>query len=351
MAAKLVFQSRSFRSDSKDSCIRKHYFNRSCEVFLPKLATLPTEITVEAPDNDVYYEANAPLSFFSNESFVESTIKRGQLHGISQNSHIDTGNVFCLVPTGKLILSVRSDLYHELGLVGKKSLYQKGRFVIQIDLLDSSFRSGTKYYKRVNWCLSEKLNLKAKFLLSWQQKGSDVGTEIVPALTDISHQEKRPLKSMHTFTNLCLPKISQSSPGLLCPSGEYCTAREFLDWLGTVACRIGSQSTLNERDSFVSTFCCPEPSQVVDVACSVRWTGLIVPSRIQRILDAVRNVVKRESLPWATVTVWGFADSPVGWNLREHGYHLHGDNNYTFVVFPDDTYWLLTTLGTHDMTF
>ena len=65
----------------------------------------------------------------------------------------------------------------------------------------------------------------------------------------------------------------------------------------------------------------------------------------------LRNVVKRESLPWATVTVWGFADSPVGWNLREHGYHLHGDNNYTFVVFPDDTYWLLTTLGTHDMTF
>ena len=71
--------------------------------------------------------------------------------------------------------------------MGKKSLYQKGRFglfipfvssliywlsvVIQIDLLDSSFRSGTKYYKRVNWCLSEKLNLKAKFLLSWQQKG------------------------------------------------------------------------------------------------------------------------------------------------------------------------------------
>ena len=55
------------------------------------------------------------------------------------------------------------------------------------------------------------------------------------------------------------------------------------------------------------------------------------------------------TIPWFSLTVHGFSDSPVSWNTREHGYYTNGDNIYTIVVFRNDIEWLYIALGTNDV--
>lgn len=62
-----------------------------------------------------------------------------------------------------------------------------------------------------------------------------------------------------------------------------------------------------------------------------------------------RDLVKSNGIPWIAVTVWGFTDCPVTWKQNEHGHFFSGENFYTFVVFPNDKYWLYTAMGSHDI--
>ena len=52
--------------------------------------------------------------------------------------------------------------------------------------------------------------------------------------------------------------------------------------------------------------------------------------------------------PWAALTVWGFADAPVSWAHREHGFYESGENDFTFVVFPDGRYVRYAAMGALD---
>lgn len=62
-----------------------------------------------------------------------------------------------------------------------------------------------------------------------------------------------------------------------------------------------------------------------------------------------RNLLKTADLPWVAVTVWGFTDCPVTWKQNEHGHFVSGENLYTFVLFPNDQYWLYTAMGDQDV--
>lgn len=60
------------------------------------------------------------------------------------------------------------------------------------------------------------------------------------------------------------------------------------------------------------------------------------------------ELVKSGRLPWISLTVHGFDDSPVSWASHEHGFRDNGDNLYTFVLLSDDAYWLYTATGAAD---
>ena len=55
-----------------------------------------------------------------------------------------------------------------------------------------------------------------------------------------------------------------------------------------------------------------------------------------------------QSIPWIALTAHGFVDSPISWKSTEHGYHFTGDNTYTYVIFPNDDYWLYVAVGAFD---
>jgi hypothetical protein len=59
--------------------------------------------------------------------------------------------------------------------------------------------------------------------------------------------------------------------------------------------------------------------------------------------------VKENALPYAVLSVCGFSDSPVSWKDQTHGFYNSGQNHYTFILFPDNRYWLFKSLGTFDL--
>ena len=52
-----------------------------------------------------------------------------------------------------------------------------------------------------------------------------------------------------------------------------------------------------------------------------------------------------QDLPFATVSVYGYENTPVAWGLNKHGHLFGGENIYTFTIFSDDkeSYWLYYT--------
>lgn len=50
---------------------------------------------------------------------------------------------------------------------------------------------------------------------------------------------------------------------------------------------------------------------------------------------------------WLSLTVHGFADSPISWKVAEHGFHKGGENFYNLVCFPNQDYWLYMCFGSH----
>ena len=76
--------------------------------------------------------------------------------------------------------------------------------------------------------------------------------------------------------------------------------------------------------------------------------GFILPQTILKLLFELKDVVADQNIPFAALTVHGFNDTPVTWEAREHGFQINGDNLYTYVIFPNSTYWYYTAVGAFD---
>jgi ribonuclease P/MRP protein subunit RPP40 len=51
----------------------------------------------------------------------------GKLQAISLKTWIDSGNVVCITPHGKMALALDKETYQQLGIVGKKSPFKSVR--------------------------------------------------------------------------------------------------------------------------------------------------------------------------------------------------------------------------------
>jgi Ribonuclease P 40kDa (Rpp40) subunit len=61
-----------------------------------------------------------------------------------------------------------------------------------------------------------------------------------------------------------------------------------------------------------------------------------------------RELIVEQKLPWISLTAHGYADSPVSWSGREHGYFVNGDNLMTLVLHPKNSFWMYLAYGTND---
>ncbi|XP_069769608.1 ribonuclease P protein subunit p40 [Narcine bancroftii] len=319
-----------------------HYYNYRVSIIIPECGMLPPAIASICKTLENYYLVKQlSLHEMLEPEFINTFIKEGKCYALSYNTRIDQDNTVALLPTGKLILSIDKDTYEELGLEGQPSKYSHRtvmRYIVAVDLREASFVPGRKRYDRVMWALKEKKPLTFDLLMSCSSSG---GKEA--SLASYFHcQLYQPTLSTRILKETMCPVLLSNE--LNGKENESCSSQEFLDWLGAVFSSIDCN---NQTDSFLSSYCCPEPNTVLDKACLCTISGFIIPEGISRLLDQLRLYFEELKLaPWVSMTVHGFADSPVSWGQSEHGYHKGGENLYNFLVFRNQDYWLQMAVGT-----
>ncbi|KAK1173671.1 ribonuclease P protein subunit p40 [Acipenser oxyrinchus oxyrinchus] len=345
----LVCEKSNFKNEKSRHGIHveNHYFNYRVSVLIPECGALPAGLsTIGSSFGKYYLVKNLPVYEIVEQQFLDLCVKKGSFYALSYNTRIDQDNSAALIPAGKLILSVDKDTYEELGLEGQQSQYSHKavmRHIITIDLTDASFAPGTKKYKRVIWALKEKKPLACDFLMAWHPSGEG-DFSLSSYFAKYQCKEHTPSVSTKILRDIPSPVISGGE--LKGKPEESCDSQEFLDWLGAASADIDCN---NEASSFLSTYCCPEPSVVMGQACLWTVTGFLLPEKIYMLLEQLRHYFDEPKLAhWTTLTVHGFADSPVSWGVAEHGFHKGGENLYNFVIFRNHDYWLQMAVGTQD---
>ncbi|XP_042536273.1 ribonuclease P protein subunit p40-like [Dipodomys spectabilis] len=327
--------------------VEAHYHNYRVSFLIPECGILPKELKSLVMETGPYYSVkNLPLHELITHEFINTFVRKGSCYALTFNTNIDEDNTVGLLPNGKLILSLDKDTYEETGLQGHPSQYSGRKirkFIVSIDLMDSSFMLESKKYKRICWSFKEKKPLKFDFLLAWHSTGATDST-MMSYFSKYQIQKHQPKVELSTVNDLQCPVLQSSE--LKGEPESSCGAQELFEWLGAVFCNADLD---NEPNNFVSTYCCPQPSTVVARACLCTITGLILPEKICVLLERLCHYFDEPKLaPWITLSVQGFADSPVSWRENEHDFHKGGEHMYNFVIFNNQDYWLQMAVGTLD---
>ncbi|KAM9074658.1 ribonuclease P protein subunit p40 isoform 2-T2 [Megaptera novaeangliae] len=285
--------------------VETHYHNYRVSFLIPECGILSKELKDLVMDSGPYYFVkDLPLHELIAHEFINTFVKKGACYALTYNTNIDEDNTAALLPNGKLILSLDKDTYEETGLQGRPSQY-----------------SGRK-----------------------TMKFSAEGSAMMSYFSSYRIQEHQPKIVLSTMTDVQCPVLQSGE--LRGQPEAACSAQELFEWLGAVF----SNATLNnEPDNFISTYCCPQPSTVVAKAYLCTITGFILPEKIRLLLEQLCRYFDEPKLaPWVTLSVQGFADSPVSWRENEHGFRKGGEHLYNFVVFSNRDYWLQLAVGAND---
>ncbi|XP_019123371.2 ribonuclease P protein subunit p40 isoform X3 [Larimichthys crocea] len=301
----LVSDRSSFRDEKNrlSSQVEQLHLSYKVSVLLPECSSPPAHLdTVFNSFNSFYLIRKLPVYELLDKHFLESAVYQGSVYGLSYRTRIDEDSCVALTPN-----------------------------VVSVDLTDSSMAPGGRGYQRLLTGLRSRLQLKTDFLLSHHPGG---GASLQALLSRYDWSEHRPEISSHTLTHLS------------CPSMQSCDPHSFLEWIGAVDADISCE---NSSNSFLSSLVCPEPNTTLSQALRVSVCGLLLPQDIHRLIQQIRCYLEQPRLAsWVSLTVHGFADSPVSWGGNEHGVLRGGENFYSLLMFHDHTYHLHLATGAHD---
>ncbi|KAK6185951.1 hypothetical protein SNE40_008078 [Patella caerulea] len=351
---KLIFEQSSFEADNKahEKVVEKQNFNYSVSLILPAIEKPNVNWIKKLVETESYQIKNVPASLLVEEEFLGGFVRNGSLHLMSNKTHIDTDNCLALLPSGVMVLNLTKDTYESLGLEGKPSQYclrkKTMRYVVQIDLKAASFVPGKKLYERVKTCLHQQTDLTFDLLVHWCPPND----QICPSSIKL-YFEKRKFCSTLVPVDKCYRLIENfRHPVITSQQVEPTSSPDYQDvfeWLGCVACDINLDSTSSE--SYLSTLSCPTPHHISTVGCYYQLKGFFTSSDIALLLNLIRtSITDYPDCPWICLTVYGFCDSPVSGGSLEHGYCQGGENLYSYIIFPDQAYWLFRATDSFDMT-
>ncbi|MEQ2312053.1 hypothetical protein AMECASPLE_027065 [Ameca splendens] len=333
----LVCERSSFLDEKNriSSQVEQLRFNYKVSVLLPACSSSSSQLdSILNRFSSFYLIKKLPIYELLDKDFLQNAVYQGSVYGLSFRTRIDEDNCVALMPNGRLVLSLDKDTFEMLGFEGRPSRFNNktcSRFVVPVDLTDSSMAPGGWGYLRLLKVLRSHLNLQMDFLISHHPGGR---ATLQPLLSRYVWSEHRPEVSHRSLSNL------------VCPDLQSCDPLSLLEWLGAVDADVSCE---NLSSSFLSTLICPEPKTTLSQAVSVSVCGLLLPQDVQQLVEQLRCYLQQtQKESWASVTVHGFTDSPVSWGDHEHGVLTRGENFYNLLMFQDHTYRLHLATGAHD---
>eukprot|EP01080_Neovahlkampfia_damariscottae_P006173 gene6173-10180_t len=240
------------------------------------------------------------------------------VYATSISVHSDGSNVFSILPTGDIILSLDKDTYQSFGINGTKSKFSH-QHLIEINF--SKLTKEKPLYQKLMKGLEKTLPVSC--LISAYDGDNCVELKGFQKILGFGKE--------YLFTHnskINLPKLSKSSINE--------EGMKLLDFLGSASlgldCKIPDNFKSNKESSGVYL---------------KKYQGFIPPHMVKKIVDLVLKM-KMES-EWMCLSVNGFEDNVISWKNYEHGRGISGENDYKYVIFNDDHYWLFQILGQDDI--
>ncbi|XP_059200785.1 ribonuclease P protein subunit p40 [Centropristis striata] len=331
----------SFRDEKNrlSAQVEQLHFNHKVSVLLPECSSAPSHLDAAVNSFSSFYLIRK-LNVYEllDKHFLETAVYHGGVCGLSYRMRLDEDNCVALTSDGHLSLSLDKDSFELLGVEGKPSRFNhrtSSRFVVSVDLTDSSMAPGGRGYQRLVTGLTSRLHLQTDFLLSLPPGG---GTCVTALLSRYDWSEHRPEVSRRYLPALPRP--------LLTSDLQACDPHSLLEWLGAVDADVSCE---NSSSSFLSTLTCPEPKTAASGALIVSVSGLLRPADVLQLVQQLRSHLERSpAASWVALTVHGFVDSPVSWGGAEHGVLRGGENFYSLLLFRDQSYLLHLAAGAQD---
>ncbi|XP_069694723.1 ribonuclease P protein subunit p40-like isoform X1 [Periplaneta americana] len=313
-----------------------HYYNHLVQVVLPDALSVPETIkNLLIEDCDYYVIEDVVINELINKEFIEAFVKKGQLTALSDGMKIDADDCVALTPSGELVLSLNKQTYQELGLEGRASIFSRvkqDRYVVILDLKKQHFTPGKKNYDRVCECLTNNARLNMNLLVTWKPPEERICPSSVAAY----------FSSRGYRVRQCEPKfVKQIAYNVRVPvyndSNNDEDALELMEWLGAFS--IGADLKEGDTGDFLNSYQYPLENVDVGAVVQMQWRGYFTASQIHALFDELRRYVsQRSSIPWVSLYVQGFADSPINWGLKEHQFYTNGDNSYVIFLKPNNRY-------------
>ncbi|KAK2586097.1 hypothetical protein KPH14_008378 [Odynerus spinipes] len=321
----------NYKKTSAPASITKHYFNHVVSITLPGSNDIPDSLKDSIlEDSDYYRIKDLCVSELLNKQFIDAFIKKGELTLLTIGNKIDLHNSIAITPSGTLVISLIYEDFQKLGLEGNTSFFDhktNTRNVVTIDLMAKNFIPGKKNYERVKTALEKRLNQIFDVILMWEPPDQ----ELCPSSIAAWFYERG------YSVLLCHQKVSEKI--------EYRTnipivtngfnINDFFEWLGIFS--ISGDIKNEKAEKYVNTYECPKPNKFVKEVKYIQCTGFFTRKRMIQIYNATRECISlQNNLPWCSLHVQGFLDTPVSWDLKEHTFFIDGDNSYSILFCPND---------------
>ncbi|KAI8367520.1 ribonuclease P 40kDa subunit-domain-containing protein [Radiomyces spectabilis] len=318
--------------------IDNHPFNHKLAIFLP-FCTADKARQHLQHDVGAYYKVEAKLSDLLEPGFcdlqIQSPSRRFIFHSI--DTQLDTDDVVVLDLNGNLTFSLLKSTYEELGLEGRKQSrgdVRRQKHIVQINLRDAKMKPGDKRYDRLLWCLQN--NLDRPFKIVAALIDTETGnTEDIPWPKNI-RAEKVPFQCEYTeLSGVNIPSFEGLNQDGQVVDDWLHRVSLAMEWLGLAHVRAKRLRDSDRSEPYISVYKEPQPSVQNAQGTLVQWKGLIPPSFIKQVMINLRKMMLGHAVEsWASLTVWGFRDSPFTWNDTQHYHFLNGENDYTFFLQP-----------------
>ena len=207
-------------------------------------------------------------------------------------------------------------------------------------MLFRSFVPGKKLYDRVIWCLENRIsNVRMIVTCLKDNKPEKIkfpeGVEI--------EKEFSPLTQSALWEDLFIPTLTTDS------LNDNTILLEIQNWIGAIYAGASSflNPNLDRSDLFVSSYF-PSFDSENGIGSTFTWKGLLSTHFVMNQLTFAREKVNSGEWPWAAVSVWGFDDAPVSWKEFEHFFGMSGENDFLFLVLPNNDYVLYQIVNKED---
>jgi ribonuclease P/MRP protein subunit RPP40 len=278
------------------------------------------------------------------------------------------------------------------------------RYGALLRLTGARFAPGTRQYERVTACARDAAAPHPfRLLLARTLGGCSARVAFPPSAAAVTHA-MRP--DTRRITRLTLPPLGAAFGGDAESAAAAAADATLLSalhaWLGAVACgaagtvataavpwrheptsAAGGDGADTEEDAAADAAAAASSSSSAGYewplqapwagerggwAEAHRWRGLLTPALVAGAVRTAASAIASGAAPWAAVSVWGFADSPVAWLpppeaaasaaaaggvAQEQGAlpplspRAPGDNDYVLLLLPHAR-WLLLTMDTSE---